>query len=495
MGRLIRSDSRVDKAGVAVDTLDTHAAVTDVALTSLVTGEQPDAVASSLPLKRLKRLLTAAVCVILVLVTLLCVKRGDTIIYASVASATLLRSTAAAISSSTTVAPRRTTAAVTRAEVRMTRFPHVTHNECLRVYASGEEDFLYRHLLAAVPCVDFVASGKLTRNRAEFPADAGRPWPLPPASPGVTHLLIPIAYRAKVSRPDTYTAFVAEARALGYTRVGAYIRSDEKCRMGGVYRDTFDFIVRAYNCDNAIAAWAPHILIVPLGQMTSGSLAKPITTYSAPRNSLPASSRRRFGFYLYANKGSSGKGSSRTVAVWALTPYVKRMEERANITSQIHLYHGFAHGAMKKQTNSSTGNALRLNFIESKFCPSPYGGSPETFRHWEILASGCIPIMQVSDTYKGMFADKSNQPPWLFVDNSWRTGGPFQLKHFFAKDDLLFNGTAQDALQQRTLDWYDRHLHRIAVAFEKLIFCDSQYGFDVKAAAAGVKQTFTWEMF
>ena len=99
---------------------------------------------------------------------------------------------------------------------------------------------------------------------------------------------------------------------------------------------------------------------------------------------------------------------------------------------------------------------------ESIFAPCPKGRALDTFRIYEALESGAIPVIELNDG----FAQKYLPPhyfdsPMLFVEN-WEDAPAAMMA-------LVKDSTALLARQNATRTWYDDMMRTVVLGLEELL--------------------------
>jgi len=99
---------------------------------------------------------------------------------------------------------------------------------------------------------------------------------------------------------------------------------------------------------------------------------------------------------------------------------------------------------------------------DSIFVPCPRGRALDTFRIYEALESGAIPIIELADGYaRGHLPPDYFESPMIFVEN-WETAPAEMMK-------LVEDSTALLAKQKAVQAWYDTMMRKVVGTLEELL--------------------------
>lgn len=100
--------------------------------------------------------------------------------------------------------------------------------------------------------------------------------------------------------------------------------------------------------------------------------------------------------------------------------------------------------------------------LDSIFCPCPKGNSIETFRLYEVLESGAIPVVHMDDGYTAKhFPPMYFKSPMVFV-NSWTEAVDSML-------EMMKDPASLDARQAQLREWYSSMMSGVANKLEGLL--------------------------
>lgn len=216
-------------------------------------------------------------------------------------------------------------------------------------------------------------------------------------------------------------------------KFGVIQLSDEKCSYPTDYYDDAQFVFRNY-WDQKFNSTA-HVFTFPNGYK-SGFWAEFC-------DEIKTSCQRK---YTWSFAGELKGKKSRTVMV----SYMKNVPGH-----HIHTTQGFGSTDPKSLNTAAYRNLL----LDSIFIPCPAGWSIETFRVWEALECGCIPIVEKFPfDYYGSFIPEH---PFLAVD-SWQEAVDIV-------NDLLAQPEKLEALRQKCHMWWLAHKKMINKTFVDVI--------------------------